>query len=264
MDAATQQSDALLVEIDQRVQRFVARRGEEGLVEALEAWVHRTPNLLAEVTTGPFKDPVEFEKRLAHLEQRHSAGRGLRQLDHALYCMGVLRHRLAPPVEEHDPRTAVPAMLEVVWPTTPEERGLRLELARLIEADLARATWELCSLRTWAFSFLLAAHFADDVDAGNQLNARVNQLLDGRTHGEEVPPNFAEFLAHRRREYFKVVQQGSPKSEFMATPIIAGTFAWYCRRTLDLRVRLIGAREFTVAYRRLNVMIAAYRGVPPI
>lgn len=233
-------------------------------MEALEGWVHRTPYLVAMVTTSPFKDPEEFEKRLAHLEQQHSAGRGLRQLDHALYCMGILRHRLAPPVEEQDPRTAVPAMLEVVWPTTPEESGLRLELARLIEAHLARATWELCSLRTWAFSFLLSLHFGDDIDAGKQLSARVNQLLDGRTEGEEVPPDFAEFLAHRNREYFKIVEKGSPKSELMATPVIAGTFAWYCRRTLDLRVRLIGAREFTIAYHRLNVMIAAYRGVPPI
>ncbi len=34
LDAGTEQSDALLIELDQRVQRFIARRGEEALVQA--------------------------------------------------------------------------------------------------------------------------------------------------------------------------------------------------------------------------------------
>lgn len=264
MEAATEQSDAILLELDKRTDRLVARRGEEALVSALEAWVHRTLSMVATVQASPFEDPDKFGKRLADLERKHSVSGGLRKLDHALYCMGILRHRLAPPQQAQDPRTAVPAMLEAVWPTTPEDVSLRLELSSLIEADLARAAWELYSLRAWTFSFLLTAHFVDDVDAGNQLAERTQPLLNDRVEGEEVPPDFKKFLEHRRTEYFKVVQKGGPKSEFLLTPVIAGTFAWYCRRTLDLRVRLIGAREFTIAYRRLNAAIAAYRGVPPI
>ena len=264
MDAATAESDALLIELDKRTERLVAKRGEEALVSALEAWVHRTESLVAMVQANPFKDAEEFEKRLAQLERKHSAGGGLRKLDHALYCMGVLKQRLAPPEQEQDPRTAVPAMLDAVWPLSSEEVGLRLELSNLIPSDLPRATWELYSLRAWAFSFLLSAHYLDDVEAGNQLGERVQQLLAERYHGEEGPPNFKQFLEHRRNEYFKIVQKGGPKSELMLTPVIASTFAWYCRRTLDLRVRLIGAREFTIAFRRLNPAIAAYRGVPPI
>ena len=50
-----------------------------------------------------------------------------------------------------------------------------------------------------------------------------------------------------------------PKSGLLIAAIVAGAFAWYCRRTLDLQVRLIGAREHVVALRRLDGMITAYQ-----
>lgn len=251
---------ALLLELDERVERFVKRRGDEELVRSLEAWVHQTEHMLAVIKTFDFHDQKAFEERLTHLERRHSAGKGLRKLDHALYCMGVLTDRLDPRREEQVPRPTVSAMLEVVWPRTPEEQDLRTELAGLMEAELARSTWELGALRLWTASCVLSIHFKDE-PAGKELGALLSQQFNDRTRGEWGPPNLAEFLAHRHKDYFKLVDLDAPRSKFLTNAVIAGTFAWYCRRTLDLRVRLIGAREFRVAYNRLDAMVEAYKAL---
>jgi hypothetical protein len=83
--------------LDRRVSRFVDRRGEEELVRALETWVHATPNLVAQVATLEFHDERRLQERLAHLE-RESPRPGLRRIEHALYCMGILPNAWRPRV----------------------------------------------------------------------------------------------------------------------------------------------------------------------
>jgi hypothetical protein len=150
-------------------------------------------------------------------------------------------------------------MIDVIWPTTTEEGILRMELSSLIGAEPWRGTWESCALRSATFTCLGSVHFQVDDAGGARLAEMLNQEFVTRARGQPCPPNVAEFISHRSREYLKAVQKGNPRSELMWTPVVAGTFAWYCRKTLDLRVRLIGAREFTIARVRLDAMLDAYR-----
>lgn len=254
--------DALLLELAQRTQRFVDRRGDGELVRALEAWVFRTPDLVGRLITTDFQDVREFHDRLEKLERRDSGGSGLRTLENALYCMGILPERLYPARHEQDPRTALPAMLDVLWPMTAAEDALHGELAGLIEAEPWRPRWELFSLRAFAMAYLITLASQRDEAASKKLSDRVERAVTDRAHGTLGPPNVEQFLAHRSNEYFRVVKSGGPVAGISPTAFVGGAFAWYCKRTLSLPVRLIGAREWAIAYRRLESMIEAHWRIP--
>ena len=250
---------ALLVELDQRIDRFFAKRGEPGLLEAVDLWWNRIDGLATITNTIDFQVASRFQNLVSQLERDHSGGKGLRKLEHVLYCTGVLSARIVPQPEEQDPRTAVPAMLEVVWPFSAAERDLRAELDGLIGAEPWRATWELYALRAWAFTYAKSLAFQDDPPAAMRLSTLLERQVRGRVGGELAPANLEQFVKQRTDEYSRCAMPDNPAYGRSPTAFIGSFFAWYCRRTQDLQVRLIGAREYAIAHTRLQEMIEAYR-----
>jgi len=190
---------------------------------------------MSRITTTDFQDAREFQQRLGKLEQRPSTGSGIRTLEHALYCMGILSERLYPARQEQDPRTALPAMLDVLWPMTPAEDALHAELSGLIEAEPWRPRWELLALRGFAFSYLIALKSTIDKAASRKLNDRVDRAVNERAQGAPCPPNVEQFLDHRSKEYFRAVKAGGPVAGISPTAFVGGAFAWYCKRTGSIR-----------------------------
>ena len=258
-EGGTLASDALLLELDQRARLFVDRRGEEELVRALEALASRTQDLVTQTMTVDFQNERAFQERLARLEKGRSKLTGLRTIENALYCMGILSDRLYPAREEQDPRTAIPAMVDVLWPESPAEEILHVDLASLMQAEPWRPRWELLSVRLFAFSYHLAVEFKDNETAKGELSERVDLGVRELAHGKPCPPNIEKFLEHRSNDYFRLVRPGLPFVGTSPTAFVAGSFAWNCGRTMSLPVRLIGAREWAIAFRRLDSLIAAYK-----
>jgi len=252
-----------LEELDEKVARFVSDYGTKALEQAVDLWVDRTGG---SQLLPMFIRPDWLSKASQLLEASGSAGAGFTALVQTLDRLGV--STIGGLIRDHssmpDPRTAVPHMLEVVWPFTKAEEAVGVRLRELTKRDTGLVKWELFAIRTWALQMVIAGVLKDDPARGNKLRMQVLKQVEGRATGVAGPDDLTNWIA-KRLEGFNAAAMPSGESGAEDTPLLTVVIGRQFARNLestDSEVRSVGAQAFANAYRELKALVEAWTRNP--
>lgn len=246
-----------LQELNEKVARFVNDHGIKVLEQAVDLWVDRTKGSQFLLM---FLPSDWLSKASLLFKSSGIAGAGFGALVQTLDRLGVstpgelVRHG----GERPEPRTAVPHMLEVVWPFTKAEEAIRVRLRELTKQDTGVIKWELFALRCWVLQLAIAGELKDDTARGDKLKMQVLKQVEGRASDVPGPADLTTWIAKRLEGFNAAMAPAESGGETpLLTTVIGRQFARNLEST-ESEVRSIGAKAFATAYRELRVLTEAW------
>jgi len=245
-----------LKELDEKVARFVSDHGTKALEQAVDLWIDRTGGASLLLM---FVKPEWLEQATTRLATGSTAG-GFATLVQTLDRLGVLSvgDLAGDPTWQPEPRTAVPQMLEVVWPFTKAEEKVRVRLRELTKHDISLIKWELFALRAWVLQLAIGGELKDDPVRRLKLNQQVMKQVEGRASDVPGPADLASWIAKRHEGYNAAVE---PELESGNTPLLTTAVGRQFARALqstDPEARSIGSKVFASAYWQLKALVKAW------